>query len=47
MKFEIDINVIRYKNENSLPFFDKIITHKEILCKKIEGGNYEIKLLRL
>ena len=33
----------QYKNENNLELFDKIITYKEILCKKTENEKYEIK----
>ena len=40
--FEIQIKAVRYENENRLPFFDKIITYKEVLCKKGESGEYEI-----
>ena len=35
--------IIRHKNENSLAFFDKIMTHAEILCKKSENEEYEIR----
>ena len=40
---EILIKAFRYKNEQKLEFFDKIITHAEILCKKKEEGEYEIR----
>ena len=43
LKFEINSKIWRYKNENRSPFFDKIITHNELLCKKMENGEYEIK----
>ena len=41
--FEVQIKAIRYKNENNLAFFDKIITHAEVLCKKTEDGEYQIR----
>ena len=40
--FEIQIKAIQYKNENRLPFFDEIITYKEVLCKKRGSEEYEI-----
>ena len=40
--FEIHLKIIRYRNENNLAFFEKIITHADILCKKGEDGEYEI-----
>ena len=40
---EIEIKIIQHKNENSLAFFDKIMTHAEILCKKSENEEYEIR----
>ena len=40
---EIKLKIIRHKNENSLAFFDKIMTHAEILCKKSENEEYEIR----
>ena len=42
IEFEIHIKVIRYKNENNLAFFDKVITHEEVLCKKHENGEYQV-----
>ena len=41
--FEIQIKAFRYKNENNLEFFDKIITHAEVLCKKTEDGTYQVR----
>ena len=41
--FEIHMKAAQYKNENKLEFFDKIITYKEILCKKTENEEYEIR----
>ena len=43
MGLEIQIKAIRYKNENNLASFDKIITHAEVLCKKAEDGEYQIR----
>ena len=40
--FEIQMKDIRYKNENRSSFFEKIITFKEVLCKKRENGEYDI-----
>ena len=40
---EIHIKTIRYRNENNLAFLEKIITHAEVLCKKREDGEYEIR----
>ena len=42
-KFEIHMKTAQYKNENNLELFDKIITYKEILCKKTENEKYEIR----
>ena len=43
LEFEIYKKTIRYKNENKLAFFDKIITYEEVLCKKCESGEYQIR----
>ena len=40
---EIHLKGIRYKNDNNLAFFDKMITHGEVLCKKGEDGEYQIR----
>ena len=42
MEFEIHLKVIRYENENNIAFFDKVITHEEVLCKKLENEEYQI-----
>ena len=39
---EIKLKAIRYRHENKLELFDKIMTHAEILCKKSEDGEYDI-----
>jgi len=45
-KYEIGTQIkakqIRYKNENKLPFFDKIITYQNVLCTKTDNELYEI-----
>ena len=41
--FEIHLKIIRYRNENNLAFFEKIIAHGEVVCRKGEDGEYEIK----
>ena len=43
MGSEIFIKSFRYKNENNLALFDKIITHEAVLCKKEEDGEYQIR----
>ena len=43
VKSEIRMKAFRYKNEGKVDFFDKIFTHADILCKKNEDGEYEIK----
>ena len=43
MAFEMKMKMIRYKNENNLEFFNKILTHAEVLCEKVEEGEYRIK----
>ena len=40
--FEIKKKFIRYKNENNLPFFDKMMTHAGVLCNQIEDGEYDV-----
>ena len=39
---DIHIKSIQYTHNNNLQFFDKVITHGEILCKK-KQGQYEIQ----
>ena len=43
MGFEIYKKSIRYKNENNSAFFDKMITHEGVLCKKGEDGVYQVR----
>ena len=43
VRFEMNLKIIRYRKENNLAFLEKIITHGEVLCKKREDGEYEIK----
>lgn len=40
---EIHIKAFRYKSENKVEFFDKIITHAGVLCEKSDDGEYQIK----
>ena len=40
---EIDMKAYRYKHENNLAFFDKIITHAQVLCEKNQNEEYTIK----
>ena len=42
LALEIHIKAFRYKNENNLAFFDKFITHAEVLCEKGENGEYQV-----
>ena len=39
---EIQVKIIRYKNENNLEFLEKLITHAEVICKKREDEEYQI-----
>ena len=43
LSLEIHIKSIRYRNENNLEFWEKLITHGEVICKKDEDGEYEIR----
>ena len=43
MGSEILIKAFRYKNENNIGLFDKIITHESVLCEKQEDGEYQIR----
>ena len=43
LKFEIHSKALRYKNDNNLEFFEKIITHAQTLCKIGGSGEYEIR----
>ena len=36
------MKIVRYKHEKQLSVLDKIITYKEVICKK-GGEEYEIK----
>ena len=42
MTAEIFLNVHRYEKENRLSFYDDIITHGSVICKKTEDGEYKI-----
>ena len=42
LEFEINAKLLRYKNENNMAFFEKIITHEQALCKISQGGEYDI-----
>ena len=43
MIFEIYKKCIRYKNENNSAFFDEMIAHEGVLCKKGEDGAYQVR----
>ena len=43
MAFEIKMKMIRYRNENNLEFFNKILTHAGVLCEKVGEGEYRFK----
>ena len=43
LEFEINAKLLRYKNENNIALFDKIITHESVLCEKQEDGEYQIR----
>ena len=45
MALEIKHHLFRFKNENKLPSFDKIIAYQGILCEKIQEGEYQFKVL--
>ena len=45
MALEIKYHFFRFKNENKLPTFDKIIAYQGILCEKIQEGEYQFKIL--
>ena len=42
VELEIQTKAFQYKNENKLHCFDKIITHENVLCEKLENGEYNI-----
>ena len=43
MAFEIKQLMFRFNNENKLPLFDKMIAYQNILCEKIQEGEYRLK----
>ena len=43
MSFEIYKKCIQYKNENNSAFFDKMIAHEGVLCKKGDDGAYQVR----
>ena len=43
MPFEVKKKIIRYKNENNLAFFDKMIMFSNVLCEKIGDDEYRLK----
>ena len=43
LDFEIYQKILRYRNNNNLDFFDKIITHAGVLCIKQCNGEYQVK----
>ena len=43
VEFEINKKILRYKNDNNLPVFEKFFTYKNVLCSKRNDGFYEIK----
>ena len=45
MAYEIKCLLIRYKNDNKLTTFDKLIAYKGILCKKIQEGEYQFQTI--
>ena len=45
MAYEIKCLLIRYKNDNKLTEFDKLIAYKGILCKKIQEGEYQFQTI--
>ena len=45
LELEIILKILRYKNENNLLFFEKLITHGNILCSKIADEEYDIRTI--
>ena len=45
MALEIKHHLFRFKNDNKLQTFDKIIAYQGILCEKIQEGEYRFKVL--
>ena len=45
MAQEIKQLLFRYNNENKLPLFDKIVAYREILCEKVQEGEYRLKTI--
>ena len=45
MAFEVKHHLYRFKNENKIRIFDKIIAYQAILCEKLHDGEYIFKVL--
>ena len=45
MAQEIKNLLIRFKSENKLPVFDKIVAYGGIICEKVKDGEYRFKIL--
>ena len=45
MALEMKHHLYRFKNENKIPMFDKIIAYQGILCEKIQDREYRFKIL--
>ena len=45
MTLEIKHRLFRFKNENKLTIFDKIIAYQGILCEKVQEEEYRFKIL--
>ena len=43
MRREVNMKFLRYKNENKIDFFSKIITFGKALCYEIENEEFIIK----
>ena len=43
MHFEINKNFMRFKNEQNLASFEKIITHANVLCRQTGDDKYELR----
>ena len=45
LALEVKQHLYRFKNEKNLPIFDKVIAYQEILCEKVQEGEYRFKIL--
>ena len=45
LELEIILKILRYKNEKNLPFFEKFITHDNVLCSKRNDEDYDIRTI--